>query len=702
MSAENKKRHTILIVDDAAMNRALLTDMLSDDYDIIEAENGIEAIAVLSDVNNDVSLVLLDIVMPEMDGFEVLAIMNNRGWIKEIPVIMVSSERASSAVERAYLLGVTDFIGRPFDTSVVRHRVNNTLMLYAKQRALTDMVMDQIHAREKSVNLMVGILSQVVEFRNGESGLHVLHVNTLTDMLLHQLVKMKYADLSFQDIRTITMASSLHDIGKIAIPDSVLNKPGRLTAEEFEIMKQHSAIGAEMLRNLPFGENEPLVKASYDICRWHHERWDGSGYPDGLKGDEIPLSAQVVSLADVYDALTSERVYKPAFTHERAMEMILGGECGVFNPALIECLEQIADRVHDELKLDSLSTHTMRETNRTAEEAMRPDLVGPSDRTLDLLEYERTKFDFYAMMSKEVQFEVTLDPPMMKIADWGEQKLGLPELIIDPANDEGLQQMFGAAKLAMVLEGLLATTPDAPIVEYDLRVAVEGQPRWFHLYARALWSESEGSEPRFSGIIGKLVDIHESVLRLTELEKRATHDSLTGLTTHDFARQLVSERLAHSAKTGSNETFVMMMMDADNFKYYNDNFGHLHGDAVLKHLAESLRRAVRDQDVVARVGGDEFLVCMTCTVDPQPLVERVYGSVSRDMASMDVTVSMGVACVPGGEVGYNQLFSLADQSLYEMKRAGRNYYVMRIFDEDELADLQTVGEETGLTVSSID
>ena len=462
MSAETKKRHTILIVDDAAMNRALLTDMLIDDYDIIEAENGIEAIAVLSDVNNDVSLVLLDIVMPEMDGFEVLAVMNNRGWIKEIPVIMVSSERASSAVERAYLLGVTDFIGRPFDTSVVRHRVNNTLMLYAKQRALTDMVMDQIHEREKSVNLMVGILSQVVEFRNGESGLHVLHVNTLTDMLLNQLVKMKYADLSFQDIRNITMASSLHDIGKIAIPDSVLNKPGRLTAEEFEIMKQHSAIGAEMLRNLPFGENEPLVKAPYDICRWHHERWDGSGYPDGLKGDEIPLSAQVVSLADVYDALTSERVYKPAFTHERAMEMILGGECGVFNPALIECLEQIADRVHDELKLDSLSTHTMRETNRTAEEAMRPDLVGPSDRTLDLLEYERTKFDFYAMMSKEVQFEVTLDPPMMKIADWGEQKLGLPELIIDPVNDEGLQQMFGTAKLAMVLEGLLVHYPRRP------------------------------------------------------------------------------------------------------------------------------------------------------------------------------------------------------------------------------------------------
>ena len=249
-------KQTILIVDDAAMNRALLADILGDEYEIIEAGNGLEAVAAMQAHAAEISLVLLDIVMPEMDGLEVLAIMNKRGWIKDIPVVMVSSESASSVVERAYSLGVTDFINRPFDTAIVRRRVVNTLMLYAKQKALVGMVEEQISQRERSVGLMVSILSQIVEFRNGESGLHVLHVNTMTEILLRQVVeKSGRRDLTGEDIGMIAMASSLHDIGKISIPEEVLNKPGRLTDEEFELMKQPAAVGAEMLRNLPHFED---------------------------------------------------------------------------------------------------------------------------------------------------------------------------------------------------------------------------------------------------------------------------------------------------------------------------------------------------------------------------------------------------------------------------------------------------------------
>ena len=239
-------------------------------------------------------------------------------------------------------------ISRPFDSKVVFQRVLNTIKLYAKQRRLISLVTDQIYEKEKNSRLMVGILSQIVEFRNGESGLHVRHINVLTEMLLARLVQKtgKY-HLSWSEQYLIALASALHDIGKIGIDEKILNKPGKLTAEEFEIMKSHTLIGASMLESLDAYQDEVLVRIAIQICRWHHERYDGSGYPDGLKGDEIPISAQVVSIADVYDALVSERVYKKAFSHEKAIEMIQSGECGVFNPLLLECLLEIQDKIKE-------------------------------------------------------------------------------------------------------------------------------------------------------------------------------------------------------------------------------------------------------------------------------------------------------------------------------------------------------------------
>ena len=298
-------KEKILIADDSAMNRAILTEMLGDGYEILEAENGRQAVAILQSAT-DIDLLLLDIMMPEMDGFEVLAMMNKYHWIDEVPVIMISAENASSYVERAYDLGATDYISRPFDMAVVRRRVINTLMLYAKQKRLVRLVAEQVYEKEKSNSTMINILSHIVEFRNGESGMHVLHIQTATDILLHTLVQKtdKY-HLTAADISLISTASALHDIGKINIPESILNKPGRLTKEEFEVMKTHTTIGSEILEKLPFQQESDLVKTAYAICRWHHERWDGRGYPDGLKGEQIPIAAQVVSMADVYDALTS-------------------------------------------------------------------------------------------------------------------------------------------------------------------------------------------------------------------------------------------------------------------------------------------------------------------------------------------------------------------------------------------------------------
>lgn len=349
-SAENGgERLKILIVDDSETNRQLLTEMLKDNYDIIEVEDGEKAIEMLHERGEDISLVLLDLLMPVMDGFDVLAYMGKNKWLEEIPVIMISSEDSTPYVKRAYELGATDYIGRPFDENIVFRRVQNTIKLYAKQRRLAALVTNQIYEKEKNNQMMISILSHIVEFRNGESGMHVMRINTITGMLLERLaVKSDKYPLSWAERSMITMASFLHDIGKIGIPEEILNKPGKLTEEEFEIMKQHSAIGAEMLQSLKKYQDEELLKIAYEICRWHHERYDGRGYPDGLKREEIPISAQVVSLADVYDALVSERVYKKAFSPEKALEMIQNGECGSFNPLLLECLVDIRDRVKEE------------------------------------------------------------------------------------------------------------------------------------------------------------------------------------------------------------------------------------------------------------------------------------------------------------------------------------------------------------------
>ena len=341
----------ILLVDDSAMNRMILTEILEDSYHILEAENGRECMEKLQAETGNIALVLLDINMPVMDGFEVLKAMNANHTIEDIPVIMISSEDSDATIRRSYELGASDYVNRPFDARIVYRRVTNTIKLYAKQRRLVQMVSEQIRARENNTDTLVGVLSHIVEFRNGESGAHVRHIRIITEMLLHRLLEIssRYS-ITAEQQDMIPLASALHDIGKIGIDEKILNKPGRLTPEEFEVMKTHSMLGAQMLHDLDNFAEQPLLQTAYEIARWHHERWDGRGYPDGLKGDEIPISAQLVSLADVYDALTSERCYKKAFSHEKAVQMILNGECGAFNPLLLQCLTDIQADLKEELQ----------------------------------------------------------------------------------------------------------------------------------------------------------------------------------------------------------------------------------------------------------------------------------------------------------------------------------------------------------------
>ena len=345
------EKPSILIVDDSEMNRVILNEMLKDEYRILEADNGRTALDMVDRYGDELSLVLLDIIMPGVNGFEVLGELSRRSVADSLPVVMISSEDSDDVVLRAYELGASDYINRPFDARVVRRRVSNTIRLYAKQRRLTSLLSQQYNARVKNSRMLIDIMAGVMELRNGESGLHVTHIEKLTELLLGCLVhRSDKFPLDNEQRSAIAMASALHDIGKMSIDDAILNKPGRLTTEEFEIMKTHTTLGADMLLELGRQHaGNPLLEYAYQIARWHHERWDGKGYPDGLKGDAIPIAAQVVSVADVYDALTSVRVYKDAIPHQEAIQMILDGKCGQFNPLLLDCLLEVQDRIAETL-----------------------------------------------------------------------------------------------------------------------------------------------------------------------------------------------------------------------------------------------------------------------------------------------------------------------------------------------------------------
>ena len=670
------------------MNRSILADMLGDEYEILEAENGKEGVAVMRQRGGEISLVLLDIVMPEMDGFGVLNVMNRNGWIQDIPVIMISAERGSSHVEKAFQLGITDFISRPFDALIVHRRVVNTILLYAKQKKLVSMVADKIYEKEHSNSLMIEILSHIVEFRNGESGAHVRHVHTLTEILLTALMrKTKRYGLTPADISVIGTASALHDIGKIAIPEEILNKTGRFTPEEYAVMKTHSMEGAKMLEALPYYQEEPLMKAAYEICRWHHERWDGKGYPDGLKGDEIPIGPQIVALADVYDALTSQRVYKPVIPHDKAVEMILNGECGAFNPLVLECLRDCADKILEELNHDNAAKQSQREMQNVARELHSHEELTASERTLELLEHERMKYSFFASLTEEIQFEFTVQPPMATISAWGAEKLGLNEIIMDPAHNERAVGMLGEGNWRELADALHATTPGNPVVTYECQLNYDDGPRWTRIVARATWSSDE--PPRYVGAIGKAIDIHDTRMKLNDLERMATHDAMTGLLNRATAKKKVLERL----RDRPDGKYALIIFDLDKFKQANDTYGHMFGDRVLVHLADKLRQSIRGGDIAARAGGDEFLIFLECKEEVEPAVQRIHSALIGQFESFPISVSMGVATVETVGADYDALFKAADKALYTVKRSGRGYF--RFYNDSMAETLSSISPIDG-------
>lgn len=523
MNNAAEKNARILIVDDSEMNRDMLSDMLSDDYDIVDAANGEEALSILKEQVYDIDLVLLDIIMPAVDGFGVLDVMKRYHWIDNTPVIIISSEISQSYIRKAFELGVTDYILRPFDSFVIHKRVSNTLMLYRKQKKLLSALEEQVYENEKNNSMMINVLAHIVEFRNGESGMHVHHIKQLTSILLQNLIEKtdKYR-LTENDILLISTASSLHDIGKISIDDKILNKPGRLTAEEFEVIKTHLVIGAEMLQDLHNTHNYPLFDKAYEICRWHHERYDGKGYPDGLKGEEIPISAQVTSLADVYDALTSNRCYKKAFSHEKAMEMILDGQCGAFNPVLLQCLKDCEKQILAEFSDSIDSTQDDRLLIRATEELVENKISSDKiDFSAHLPIAARDRWNFFSDGLGEIQFEYDAILDVLRLTKYGAKVLGLQELTMHP---RGLKQGYlGAQNIQNILDAMQSEASlEKPVVKIKKHISLNGPRRWYEIRIRTLWSNEEN--PKYTGILGRIIDINDSELAIVRPEYRISEN----------------------------------------------------------------------------------------------------------------------------------------------------------------------------------
>lgn len=505
-------KQKILIADDSEMNRELLAAILEEEYEIIQVNDGVQAVDCLQRHAEEISLLLLDIVMPHMDGFEVLSYMNKEHWIDSIPVVIISSENSPIYIKRGYDLGATDFIGKPFDANMVLRRSANAILLGAKQRRMTSIVSNQIYEREKSSKLMINILSHIVEFRNGESGLHVLHIQTITEMLLRQLVQKennRYA-LSKEQIRMITTASALHDIGKISIPDEILNKPGRLTAEEFAVIKGHSMVGANMLSELPLDQKEePLVKTAYEICRWHHERYDGGGYPDGLKGEEIPVSAQVVALADVYDALTSERCYKDAYSHEKAIEMILAGQCGAFNPLMLECLLDISSSLKKKMGYKSKERYEQTDLSDIASR-FHDFEMDSSEKIVQQLEFERMRHNFLAEGSRNIIFTYTISPPLLTFNQAGCKRSGITEPSFSPLQSGVLTDLVEEQSLKRLIRKITQATREMPDVTSNIFLKDGKGPCHYRCECKVIWAD--GDQKGYTGVVGKLTDITDDYM----------------------------------------------------------------------------------------------------------------------------------------------------------------------------------------------
>lgn len=669
------KQKTILIVDDIALNRSMLAETFKNGYTLLEA------MAMILAHKEELSLVLLDIIMPKKNGFAVLEELRAAGLIDRIPVILISVETRTESILHGYEIGAADIISKPFSPAVVRRRAENIIDLYrhrahleAKLRQQSDALERQAHQLRHISETVIETLGTAVEFRDCESGQHIRRIKEITRALLNALVE-SYPQyyMTSNTLEAIVAASAMHDLGKIAIPDYILQKPARLTAEEFEVMKTHTTKGCEILQRIEGFETNEFLVYCYEICRHHHERYDGNGYPDGLKGDETPIYAQVVALADVFDALTSARVYKPIFSKQATIHMIFNNECGVFNPVILDCLLRVAD----ELQTENPSGGTPVPVSG-AEVPLFEEM--PVQNTFsNSLRLNREKYKALAEMSKEIVFEYNAMNNTLDFSGSMYNVLNTQQHLHDAREAWQNEPLIYASDKGRVLSLLEAAKAGGESTQQLRLLTVNGIYEWFEVHCHALYDSS--TPPQFLGCVGKLMNIQNFKEETSHWKNEANTDGLTGALSRPAMERLAPKVLANYP----DESIAVLFLDVDNFKHINDTYGHLAGDAVLHQLGRNLAAIFRKEDLLCRMGGDEFVVLLRSIGSKDILVSKLRQIISRcnqtvafEDKTVSCSISVGAVLRSAQNESYSALLKMADSALYTAKSNGKNtYFVYR-------------------------
>ena len=677
-----RQKDKILIVDDVELNRAILCELFAGDYEILEADNGKTAVDLMEQYHEEIAIVLMDIVMPIMDGLEALEIMNGKGLTEKTPIFLITAESSNDAISKGFRLGVVDVVLKPFNPDNICQRVNNIIELYRYRYKLEKLVQEQMTKIEKqneqlrNFNVaMIDTLSTIVEFRDCESGQHVQRIRQLTKIMLKELGRQN---------AEYKMAAALHDIGKIAIPDYILNKPGRLTAEEFAIMKEHTLYGCEILESIDsLKQNKEQYRYHYNICRWHHEKWDGSGYPDGLIGKEIPIYAQIVSLADCYDALTSVRCYKGAFTHEESVQMIEKGECGAFSPDLLQCFLKIAPGLPEILQSDDglpavVYHYQHPNTEKFSGKKCYSCDMDKNSRVARLLEIEREKQKALFAMSGDIIFDYDLEKDLIIFSDEYKNIFG-GECVVTNAKEAIYSSMpILQEDLQQLAELTKALTEENSGYVKDVRLINKfGEEKWYRIHINSIWDKENYGV--MLSIVGRMVSIDKMKREIGLWKRQAESDALTKLGNRAYGERLLQQMLCEPQK----EKAAVMFLDVDNFKMVNDRHGHLFGDEVLCRIANEISKQFRIDDIVCRIGGDEFLIIMRNIKDSRlPLMkaDELRAGIEKLGLEADVrvplSISVGVSFYPVDGTDDAVLLYKADKALYEAKKRGKNNCVI--------------------------
>lgn len=684
------KKTVALIVDGREPERRALTKILQENYVVVEFDNDDEALNYLYKNPRRQSVVLLSMDSDKVDALKFLKFMHEREWVYQtyrsgVPVIIMSSDfTPEEKIEKAYEYGATENFYWPFNAKVIQRRIKNVVEMVREERVYSKAMKEQLLEREQMRQNLLSIIHRSIDVYCEEKGCHALYLRVLTRVLLEAMLeKCPQYKLNKEEVEAICLASLLHDIGKITVPAHILNKPGRLTKEEFEVVKTHSEAGAQIIEETRIGGEDAFVQAAIDICRYHHERYDGTGYPYGLKGDEIPLSAQVVSLVDVFDALISDRAYKSACSVYEAKEIILSGGCGTFNPVLLETFSEQFDRLVESL---NTSVGVVDEKIWIGEAADKYEMHRLRE-AYERFAFERSVNGYMLTDCDDMYVSYQASTATLSLSrDLAEFINFRDQVIVNPIKDVNFRETITEEVYGKIQTAYQETTREKPTIKTEeFQIEIGGVAKTFTCKLTSVWSNER--EERI-GFVGKIVAIGE-------LEHQKYYIStVTGL----YNRRYYDEKICNVS--GYNG---IAMIDVDDFRDVNSKFGHDVGDTVLKKVADVIVQALGRFECAARYGGDEFvIVCKKIDKDGfKKLLDKISADVRKlklaELKGEGLTVSIG-GYYGGGTV--KDMLVEADKIMYLLKNSDGKGGVMTNVDNELAQEIAVANNEKWTKMNS--